>query len=366
MARILVGMSGGVDSSVAAALLAREGHQVTGVTLKLWDGEDDPEAPWQERSCCKVGIARHVCDTLDIPHVVVDMRDLFRQRVVDDFLEGYLRGDTPNPCVRCNEAVKFSGLLGYAEREGHDQVATGHYARIERTGTGGYRLLKGADPAKDQSYFLYRIPRTHLARVRLPLGSLRKPQVMEMARSMGFPADEIAESQEICFVGAEDYRAFLTQERPESVRPGEIVDTSGKVVGHHDGVAFHTIGQRRGLNVALGRRVYVVNTDPATDRVVVGDPDDLLGSSLLATDLNMLAPLTGDRVTAKIRYRSPAVPASARVQDGRMEVTFDTPQRAITPGQSVVLYQGDTVVGGGIIAAAGAATATEQTLAEAS
>ncbi|MBI5137305.1 MAG: tRNA 2-thiouridine(34) synthase MnmA [Nitrospirae bacterium] len=349
MARVLIGMSGGVDSSVAAALLARAGHQVTGVTLKLWDGADDPEAPWQERSCCKVGIARHVCDVLGIAHRVVDMRAPFRRHVVDDFLDGYARGDTPNPCVRCNEAVKFTGLLDHAATEGFDLVATGHYARIERTGWGGYRLLKGADPNKDQSYFLYRIPHRDLARIRLPLGAMRKPQVMDIARSLGLPADEIAESQEICFVGTGDYRDFLRAERPGMLAPGDIVDTAGTPLGRHGGVALHTIGQRRGLNVALGRRAYVVATDPATRTVTMGSEDDLLTDTVYAGQLNRLAPLDHPRVQVKVRYRGAPVPATAALDGDRLTVRLDAPQRAVTPGQSVVLYQGDTVIGGGII-----------------
>jgi len=342
-------MSGGVDSSVAAALLTQAGHQVTGVTLKLWDGEDDPEAPWQDRSCCKVGIAQHVSDVLSIPHRVVDMRDTFRTQVVDDFLDGYSQGDTPNPCVRCNESVKFTGLLKYAEENGFDQVATGHYARIERTGTGGYRLLTGIDPNKDQSYFLYRIPRTALKRIRLPLGAMHKPYVMDIARSLGLPADEIAESQEICFVGNGDYRDFLREERPESLVPGEIVDTHGKVLGKHGGVALHTIGQRRGLNVAMGHRAYVVATEPASGRVVLGEADDLLSVGISADQLNMLAPLDSPKVQAKIRYRGTPVGAHATLEGDRLTVRFDTPQRAIAAGQSIVLYQGDMVIGGGII-----------------
>ncbi len=348
MARILIGMSGGVDSSVAAALLTREGHDVTGVTLKLWDGEDDPEAPWQERSCCKVGIARHVSDMLGIPHVVVDMRDAFRHHVVDDFLDGYSRGDTPNPCVRCNESIKFTGLLDYAKAHGYDQVATGHYARIERTGWGGYRLLKGADPNKDQSYFLYRIPKADLPRIRLPLGAMHKPHVMDVARSLGLPADEIAESQEICFVGG-DYRDFLKEQRPQALQPGQIVDTDGNVLGQHGGVALHTIGQRRGLNVSLGKRAYVVSTDAVTRQVVIGGPDELLSDGVSATRINRLAPLDSPRVSVKIRYRSAPVPAIAQLNGDHLSVAFDTPQRAVTPGQSMVLYQENMVICGGII-----------------
>lgn len=350
--KILLGMSGGVDSSVAAGLLTRAGHQVTGVTLKLWEGEEGPDAPWQSRSCCKVGIARHVCEQVCIPHIVVDAQADFRRHVVDDFLSGYEAGETPNPCVRCNEQIKFRALLDYAKEHGFDQIATGHYARIERTGTGAHRLLTGYDPNKDQSYFLYRIPKADLSRIRFPLGAMRKPQVMQMAREQGFPADEIAESQEICFVNTGDYRDFLQAERPGTNKPGDIINMQGDVIGQHGGVALATVGQRRGLNVAAGERIYVIETDATTNTVTMGPDEALLCDGLEAADLNLLAPVTSDRVQVKIRYRSPAVPARVEWLEDRLKVIFDTPQRAITPGQSVVLYDGETVLGGGIIARA--------------
>jgi len=349
MARILIGMSGGVDSSVAAALLSDAGHDVTGVTLKLWAGPEDGDAPWQKRSCCKVGIARHVCHTLGIPHRVVDLMAPFRRRVVDDFLAAYLDGRTPNPCVRCNSMIKFRGLMDLAREEGFDAVATGHYARVERTGTGHRRLLAGADPFKDQSYFLYGLAPEDLSRIRFPLGGMRKAQVMQTARDLGLPADEIAESQEVCFVGEGDYRSFLAAERPEAEAAGEVVDLSGNVLGRHRGTAFHTIGQRRGLGVSAGRRLYVVRTDPAARRVVVGDGDDLLSGGLVAGEVNLLAPFAAGPVTARVRYRGAAVPATARVAGERLLVRFSRPQRAVAPGQSVVLYHGDTVLGGGVI-----------------
>lgn len=352
MARILVGMSGGVDSSVAAALLKREGHEVTGVTLRLWPGEEGPEAPWQRRSCCKTGIARHVCEVLGIPHRVVDREAAFRREVVDDFLAAYPAGRTPNPCVRCNARVKFAALLELARETGCDQVATGHYARVERTGTGAWRLLKGADPAKDQSYFLYRLNPADLAALRFPLGGMTKARVMGTARALGLPADEIDESQEICFVGGGgggDYRDFLAAERPDAAAPGDVVDTAGNVLGRHGGVALHTIGQRRGLGVAAGRRVYVVGTDAATRRVVVGGPDDLLARGLEADGWHPLAPFAAGPVAARIRHRGAATPAWAEVDGTRLTVRFDAPQRAVAPGQRVVLYRGEVVLGGAVI-----------------
>jgi tRNA-specific 2-thiouridylase len=365
VARILVGMSGGVDSSVAAALLAREGHEVAGVTLSLWPGEEGPEAPWQRRSCCKTGLARHVCEVLGIPHRVVDLKDAFRREVVDDFLDAYLEGRTPNPCVRCNARIKFAGLLDLARNQGYDQVATGHYARIERTGTGARRLLKGADPAKDQSYFLYRLQPADLGAIRFPLGGMTKPQVMDTARALGLPADEIDESQEVCFVGGGDYRDFLAAERPQAAAPGEVVDTAGNVLGRHGGVALHTIGQRRGLGVSAGHRVYVVATDPATRRVVVGGPDDLLAAGLEADGWHALAPFASGQVAARIRHRGTAVPAFAEVDGTTLTVRFDAPQRAVAPGQRVVLYRGDVVLGGAVIARALPVAAPQAARAEA-
>jgi len=352
VARILVGMSGGVDSSVAAALLVREGHQVAGVTLRLWPGEDDPEAPWQRRACCKVGIARHVCEVLGIPHREAAFEDAFRREVVDDFLATYEDGRTPNPCIRCNARVKFAGLLALARAEGFDQVATGHYARIERTGTGARRLMKGADRGKDQSYFLYGLAPADLAALRFPLGAMHKAQVMATARALGLPADEIGESQEVCFVNGGDYRDFVAAERPAAAAPGEVVDTRGTVVGRHGGVAFHTIGQRRGLGLSAGRRLYVVATDAATRRVVVGGPDDLLAEGLSAHGWHALAPFSSGPVTARIRHRGAAVEARAEVAGDRLTVRFSTPQRAVAPGQAVVLYRGEVVLGGAVIEAA--------------
>jgi tRNA-specific 2-thiouridylase len=357
MARILIGMSGGVDSSVAAALLTAQGHDVAGITLKLWHGPEEGDAPWQKRSCCKVGIARYVCQELAIPHRVVDLMAPFRRGVVDDFLAAYLDGRTPNPCVRCNAMIKFRALLDMAREDGFDAVATGHYARAERTGSGHWRLLSGADPLKDQSYFLYGLSAADLARVRFPLGALRKAQVMQTARDLGLPADEIAESQEVCFVGEGDYRAFLAAERPEADAPGDVVDLSGRVLGRHRGTSYHTVGQRRGLGLAAGRRLYVVRTDPAARRVVVGDEDALLAGGLVAGEVNLLAPFRQGPVTCRIRYRGAAVRAVARVSGGRLAVRFAAPQRAVAPGQSVVLYRGDMVLGGGVIRRAVAAPA---------
>ena len=349
-------MSGGVDSSVAAALLVEQGYEVQGVTLQTWESEDGETVSkkWQERGCCKVGIARFVAERLDIPHRVVDIREQFRTDVVQDFIGGYLSGQTPNPCVRCNERVKFGSLMTVAAEVGADHVATGHYVRVLRDATGRWHMHKGNDPAKDQSYFLYRVNQAWLPKLLFPVGGMHKEQVWKRAEEIGLPADEIKESQEICFVTKGDYRSFLTEQAPEAERPGIFVGTNGQPLGTHRGAAFYTPGQRRGLGVASEQRLYVVRIDAPTNTVVLGSDEDLFEKSCLVEDVNLIgvswleAPV---RTQVKIRYATAAVPATVIPDsDGRLHIEFDAPQRALSPGQSAVLYQDDIVLGGGIIA----------------
>ena len=354
---VVVGMSGGVDSSVAAAILVGQGYQVQGVTLQTWEPEDNATTSkkWQERGCCKIGLARFVAQQLDIPHQVLDIRERFRTAVVQDFIDGYSAGLTPNPCVRCNERVKFGCLMDAARDLGADYVATGHYARILSGGTRGPHLHKGGDPRKDQSYFLYRLNRAWLPRILFPVGGLRKEDVWPKAEAIGLPADEVKESQEICFVTKGDYRSFLEEQAPQAARPGPFVGTDGAVLGRHRGVPFYTPGQRRGLGLAAAQRLYVVRVNGASNTVVVGSEEDLLERSCLVGDLNLLS-MDGlaepVRAEVKVRYASPEVPATIwPLADGRLRVEFDTPQRALSPGQSAVFYQGDQVLGGGIIEA---------------
>ncbi len=350
---VVVGMSGGVDSAVVAALLCEAGYDVIGVTLVLWKDEEEEEKRWQDRSCCKVGLARHVAKLLSIPHHTIDVQETFQKEIIDDFCDTYLLGQTPNPCVRCNEKIKFEKLLTIAEQLGADFLATGHYARIKR-GDGGFSLLTGADPKKDQSYFLYRLNQKQLAKTLFPLGEIQKEAVYQKASLLGLPFEDILESQEICFVNQKDYQSFLTEHRPEAASPGSIVTESGEVIGSHKGIAFHTVGQRRGLGVALGERVYVTRIDPATNAVVVGEDSALLRKRLVAHKIvwggereKVDPPI---RVAVKIRYRSNAKAATVTfADDKRFELIFDEPERGITPGQSAVLYQGDVVIGGGII-----------------
>ena len=356
MRRVIVGMSGGVDSSVAAALLVEQGYEVQGVTLQTWEPENEETTSkkWQERGCCKIGVARYVAERLKIPHRVMDIRERFRAAVVQDFIQGYLSGQTPNPCVRCNERVKFGSLVEAASELDADYIATGHYVRILADGGGRLQLFKGADPLKDQSYFLYRLNRAWLPKLLFPVGVMRKEQVWDCAEGIGLPADEIKESQEICFVTKGDYRSFLSEEAPEAERPGVFIGTDGKPLGTHRGAAFYTPGQRRGLGVASGKRLYVLRIDAPSNTVVLGSDEELLEKSCVLKDVNLLAVDRLDwagRAEVKVRYATPAVPATIIAhEEGRLELEFDTPQRALSPGQSAVLYQDDMVVGGGIIA----------------
>jgi tRNA-specific 2-thiouridylase len=355
--RVLLGMSGGVDSSVAAAILVEQGYEVHGVTLKLWQQEgDEEEMPWQSRSCCKIGVARHVAKLLGIPHEVLDLQAEFRQTVIQDFIDGYLHGETPNPCVRCNERIKFGAFIKLAIERGMDYLATGHYARVVYDSSRRRHLLLSAvDQNKDQSYFLYRLRQDQLSRSLFPLGSMTKADVWKRAEGLGLPPEVLTESQEICFVTQGDYRSFLEKEAAESVHAGrgEMVTVKGESLGPHRGIAFYTVGQRRGLGVSTGERQYVIRLDAVRNRVVVGDEQALYRDGFWADQLNWVA-MAGipdpTEVQVKVRYRSAPVPAKLfpRREDC-IQIHLDRPHRAITPGQSAVFYQGETVLGGGII-----------------
>jgi tRNA-specific 2-thiouridylase len=341
--RVLVAMSGGVDSSFAAALLLDQGFSVEGLTMKLSAGV-----------CCDIASAQQVCRRLGIAHHILDLQAEFERQVVRDFIDEYRAGRTPNPCIRCNDIIKFQVLLSYARQNGFDHLATGHYARIERDSTTNRELLKmGVDHAKDQSYFLYRLTREQLSGLLFPLGVLHKSEVRRQARQRKLAAAERPESQEICFVPDDDYRAFLKRHAPEVLHQGEIVLVDGSVVGRHEGIAFYTVGQRRGLGVAAADRLYVVRIDPDTNRVVLGQRRHLETSRCFLTSLHfhpfdrLPSAMTVD---VKVRYRAKAVRATvAPAEAGRVEVRFVTPVEGVTPGQAAVLYAGDVVVGGGII-----------------
>lgn len=341
--RVLVAMSGGVDSSVAAALLQKQGMTVEGVTMKLTAG-----------ICCDIASAQAVCRHLGIPHRMIDAQTEFSRSVVGNFIAEYRTGRTPNPCIRCNDLIKFELLLDYARTEGFDYLATGHYARIERAvPSSRFLLKKSADAGKDQSYFLYRLTQEQMKHLLFPLGGLRKTEVRRIARELLLPAAERPESQEICFVPDNNYRSFLREHAPETLCPGDIVMTDGTLLGRHDGVAFFTVGQRRKLGVATGERLYVVRVEPDTNRVVLGRRADLETGEFIVSGPNLItmSELTEPvSVTVKIRYRSPFSAATIRpADDGRVRVRFEHPVPGVCPGQAAVFYDGDTVVGGGLI-----------------
>jgi tRNA-specific 2-thiouridylase len=356
--RIVVGMSGGVDSSVAAALLVEDGYDVVGVTLRVWPWKEPTDAARRFGSCCSsetVDDARQVARRLGIPYYLLDSEDAFDRSVINRFVDEYRAGRTPVPCVACNRDLKFGSLLRRALAWDAAAVATGHYARITRDPVSGRALLwKGCDPHKDQSDFLWPLTQAQLAAARFPVGHLTKDAVRAHARRLGLVTAEKPESQEICFIPDDDYRGFLRRRAPAVFRPGRIVDVHGTVRGHHTGIANFTIGQRRGLGLTGEHPRYVVDLDPATDTVTVGAASDLERDRLEATDVNIIAgelPREPLRVEARIRHRH--VPAAATVtvaEDRTALVVFDEPQRAITPGQSVVWYHDDLVIGGGVIA----------------
>lgn len=353
--RVVLGMSGGVDSSVAAKFLCERGYEVLGVTLKVWEAEDEHTTSkrWQERGCCKVGMAKHVANLLNISHQVVDIRETFEKGVIEDFINGYLKGTTPNPCVRCNERVKFGSLFKIAEKLGADYVATGHYAQISRTSSGRPFLAQGRDSKKDQSYFLYRIPPSWLDKMLFPLSEMEKTEVWREAEAMGLPVEELKESQEICFVSEGDYRQFLKANAPEAIKPGLFVDGEGHELGEHEGIAFYTPGQRKGLGLATGERMYVQRVQPEINVVVLGPAEELVTHSCLVSDLNIFDSQqlkTGSQVDVKFRYASHPVPATVEwLNAGTISVRFLSPVRALSPGQSAVFYTGSVVLGGGII-----------------
>jgi tRNA-specific 2-thiouridylase len=354
--RVVVGMSGGVDSSVAAALLVETGHDVVGVTMRVWAWPDGAERASRFGACCgseAVDDARRVATALEIPYYVLNMAAEFDRAVIGPFTESYRRGRTPVPCVACNVDLKFGSLLARARAWDAAAVATGHYARVSRERDGRWVLRRARDLRKDQSDFLWPLTQAQLAAARFPVGELTKDEVREHARRLGLATADKPESQEICFVPDGNYRGYLRSRDPGVFRPGAIVDLEGRRLGSHGGVAAFTIGQRKGLGLAGGRALYVLDLDAETDRVVVGDAADLERDELEVSRANFIAgeaPAAPLQVTARIRHNHEPAAATVHVLGpGRARVVFDRPQRAITPGQSCVWYRGDEVVGGGII-----------------
>jgi tRNA-specific 2-thiouridylase len=355
--RIVVAMSGGVDSSVAAALLVEQGHEVIGVTLNVEPREVEEANAERVDACCSLASvedARRVADRLGVPHYPLNFRELFRERVIDDFVAEYRRGRTPNPCVRCNEHVKFEAVLHRLHALEADYVATGHYARRDRDDrTGRWRLWRGADRRKDQSYVLYPLGQPLLGRSLFPLGGMTKDEVRATARRLGLVTADKPESQEICFVASGSYADFIARRAPEAVRPGPILDTGGRRLGEHRGIVYYTVGQRRGLFLSSAEPLYVVEIDAERNTLVVGPEHELLRRAFIVAALNWVSIDRPDRVRpAEVRVRSHAaeVPCTLHpLDDGRVRVELDEPQKAVTPGQAAVFYDRDLVLGGGTI-----------------
>jgi tRNA-specific 2-thiouridylase len=336
----MVAMSGGVDSSLAAVLLKQAGYEVSGIYMQLWS------APNLART---ISDLEHTCQLLDIPLCKLDLETQFHRLVIDYFCREYSLGRTPNPCIVCNQHIKFGFLLDRVLEMGAQYLATGHYARVERS-IDGYRLLKAADLRQDQSYFLYTLGQRQLEHLMFPVGEFNKRKVRRLAAELGLPSSSRRDSQDVCFIPDNDYRSFVAEHVP--LQPGEIVDITGNVLGRHGGLARYTVGQRQGLGLASSKQLYVIGLDAVTNRLVVGSKDQLLHNVITATKLSWVsgeAPKEPISITAKVRYKALEVAAELHPSDSTAKVHFVEPQLAIASGQSVVFYQGDAVLGGGII-----------------
>ena len=352
--RIVVAMSGGVDSSVAAALLAEQGHDVIGLSMQLYDASGtDGRASFG--SCCSIDDlhdARRVAAAIDIPHYILNFERQFNEQVVSNFVQEYAAGRTPLPCAHCTSDLKFATLLERALGFGADAVATGHYAQVARDATGRFLLKRGVDPEKDQSYFLFSLTQAQLARAVFPVGDRPKDEVRAYARRRHLPVADKPDSQEICFIPDHDYAAFVSERVPAAARGGAVVDEQGRVLGSHGGIHRFTVGQRKGLGLSTPAPMYVLELRPSTQQVVVGPKASLEHTTLTASGVNWIqdAPVRPRTVTAQIRHRHRAATAIVRaIGEARADVVFETPQIAITPGQAVVFYDDDIVVGGGWI-----------------
>jgi len=354
--RVVIGMSGGVDSSVAAYLLKQQGYDVIGVTMQIWQ-DKSKEAYEKEGGCCSLSAvedARRVCDKLGIPFYVMNFKQIFEKLVIDYFVDEYLVGRTPNPCIACNKFIKFDALLERSNALEAQYVATGHYARIMYDG--GYKryiVKKSAAPLKDQTYVLYNLSQAQLSHILMPLGDYNKEQVREIAKGLDLRTANKPESQEICFVEDNNYGRFISERRGDEIKPGLFVDNQGRVLGKHKGIIHYTVGQRKGLGIALGKPMFVVEIIPEKNLVVLGDETEVFSRELTASKMNYIifAKLEEPiNVKAKIRYSTKEAAAKViPLDDDRVRVIFEEPQRAITPGQAIVFYQGDILVGGGTI-----------------
>lgn len=351
--KVVIGMSGGVDSSVAAYLLKEQGYDVIGVTLRM--SPDDPDHEENEWACCSLSAvedARRVADKLEIPFYVMNFKEIFKTQVIDYFIDEYMQGRTPNPCIACNKFIKFDALMKNAMALGADYVATGHYASIEKVGE-RYVLRKSEDQKKDQTYVLYNFTQFQLEHVLMPCGTYNKEEIREIARKLGLNVANKKDSVEICFIPDNDHGAFIKKNVGNRIREGNFVDKKGNVLGRHKGIVHYTIGQRKGLGIAFGTPMYVIDINPLTNEVVLGSEEDIFKTDLIVKDVNFLPfekLAEPKKVQAKIRYSAKGSDAMIfPLEDGRVKVQFENKQRAITKGQSCVFYDGDILVGGGII-----------------
>lgn len=353
--KVVVGMSGGVDSSVAAYLLKKQGYEVIGVTMQIWQDEDLCTKE-ENGGCCGLSAvedARRVAVELDIPYYVMNFKQEFEKNVIQYFISEYLKGRTPNPCIACNRYVKWEALLKRSLSIGADYIATGHYAQIERLPNGRYALKKSATAAKDQTYALYNLTQEQLSHTLMPVGAFTKEEIRKTAENIGLLVAGKPDSQEICFIPDHDYARFIKENSGQKIERGNFVNTAGEVLGIHKGITHYTVGQRKGLNLSLGKPVFVLEIRPETNEVVIGGADEVFSDRLLADQLNFMSIETLEdemQVTAKIRYNHKGAPCTIRrTGPDTVECLFEEPQRAITPGQAVVFYDGAYVAGGGTI-----------------
>ncbi len=353
--KVVVGMSGGVDSSVAAYLLKEAGYEVIGVTMQIWQDEES-EIQEENGGCCglsAVDDARRVANNLGISYYVMNFKDDFKKNVMDYFVNEYLEGRTPNPCIACNRYVKWEALLKRSLSLGADYIATGHYAQVVKLDNGRYTLKKSITTEKDQTYALYNLNQYQLEHTIMPVGQYTKDEIRNIARDINLSVAYKPDSQEICFIPDNDYAKFIDENTDKEIKEGNFVNLSGEIIGKHKGITHYTIGQRKGLNLSMGKPVFVVEIRPETNEVVIGEPEDVFSNRVLANKLNFMSIESLDKemkVTGKVRYSHKGSPCTIRIiGEDTLECIFDEPQRAITPGQALVLYDGDFVVGGGTI-----------------